>query len=92
MTMPTADGFFGDYGGQFVPDSIRKALDELTRAFERYREDPEFWEEYRYYQKHFTGRPSPLYFCANLTRHCGGAKIYLKREVEIGRASCRERV
>lgn len=80
MTMPTADGFFGDYGGQFVPDSIRKALDELTRAFERYREDPEFWEEYRYYQKHFTGRPSPLYFCANLTRHCGGAKIYLKRE------------
>lgn len=80
MTMPTVDGFFGDYGGQFVPDSIRKALDELTRAFERYREDPEFWEEYRYYQKHFTGRPSPLYFCANLTRHCGGAKIYLKRE------------
>lgn len=80
MTMPTADGFFGDYGGQFVPDSIRKALDELTQAFERYREDPEFWEEYRYYQKHFTGRPSPLYFCANLTRHCGGAKIYLKRE------------
>lgn len=80
MTMPTADGFFGDYGGQFVPDSIRKALNELTRAFERYREDPEFWEEYRYYQKHFTGRPSPLYFCANLTRHCGGAKIYLKRE------------
>lgn len=80
MTMPTADGFFGDYGGQFVPAPIRAALDELSGAFERYRNDPEFWKEYAYYQKHFTGRPSPVYFCSNLTRHCGGAKIYLKRE------------
>lgn len=80
MNMPTADGFFGDYGGQFVPDAIKKALDELAQAFERYRNDPDFLEEYNYYQKHFTGRPSPLYFCSNLTRHCGGAKIYLKRE------------
>jgi tryptophan synthase beta chain len=80
MNMPTADGFFGSYGGQFVPEPIKDILDELARAFERYRNDPDFIKEYEYYQKQFTGRPNPLYFCANLTRRCGGAKIYLKRE------------
>ncbi|HBE94606.1 MAG TPA: tryptophan synthase subunit beta [Desulfovibrio sp.] len=80
MTMPTADGFFGAYGGQYVPEPIRDILNELTQAFERYRNDPEFIEEYEYYQRQFTGRPNPLYFCANLTKRCGGAKIYLKRE------------
>ncbi len=80
MTMPTADGFFGADGGQFVPEPIKDILDELARAFERYRNDPDFIKEYEYYQKHFTGRPSPLYFCANLTKRCGGARIYLKRE------------
>ena len=80
MTMPTADGFFGAYGGQYVPEPIRDILNELAQAFERYRNDPEFIEEYEYYQRQFTGRPNPLYFCANLTRRCGGAKIYLKRE------------
>ena len=80
MTKPTADGFFGAYGGQFVPEPIKDILDELARAFERYRNDPDFIKEYEYYQKQFTGRPNPLYFCANLTRRCGGAKIYLKRE------------
>ena len=80
MTMPTADGFFGAYGGQFVPEPIRDILNELAEAFERYRNDPDFIKEYDYYQKQFTGRPNPLYFCANLTKRCGGAKIYLKRE------------
>lgn len=80
MTMPTADGFFGAYGGQYVPEPIRDILNELAQAFERYRNDPEFIEEYEYYQRQFTGRPNPLYFCANLTKRCGGAKIYLKRE------------
>lgn len=80
MTMPTADGFFGTYGGQFVPEPIKDILNELAEAFERYRNDPDFIKEYEYYQKQFTGRPNPLYFCANLTRRCGGAKIYLKRE------------
>ncbi len=80
MTMPTADGFFGAYGGQYVPEPIRDILNELAQAFERYRNDPEFIEEYEYYQRQFTGRPNPLYFCANLTRRCGGARIYLKRE------------
>jgi tryptophan synthase beta chain len=80
MTMPTADGFFGAYGGQYVPEPIRDILNELAEAFERYRNDPDFLKEYEYYQRQFTGRPNPLYFCANLTRRCGGAKIYLKRE------------
>jgi tryptophan synthase beta chain len=78
--MPTADGFFGAYGGQYVPEAIRDILNELAEAFERYRNDPDFLKEYEYYQRQFTGRPNPLYFCANLTRRCGGAKIYLKRE------------
>jgi tryptophan synthase beta chain len=80
MTMPTADGFFGAYGGQFVPEPIKDILNELAQAFERYRNDPDFIKEYEYYQKQFTGRPNPLYFCANLTARCGCAKIYLKRE------------
>jgi tryptophan synthase beta chain len=80
MTMPTADGFFGAYGGQYVPEPIKDILNELAQAFERYRDDPEFLEEYDYYQRQFTGRPSPLYFCANLSKRQGGAKIYLKRE------------
>ncbi|NCD26559.1 MAG: tryptophan synthase subunit beta [Deltaproteobacteria bacterium] len=80
MTMPTADGFFGAYGGQYVPEPIRDILNELARAFERYHRDPEFLREYDYYQRQYNGRPNPLYFCANLTKRCGGAKIYLKRE------------
>jgi len=80
MSMPTADGFFGTYGGQFVPEPIKDILNELAAAFERYRNDPDFLKEYDYYQRQFTGRPSPLYYCANLTERCGGAKIYLKRE------------
>ncbi len=80
MTMPTADGFFGAYGGQYVPEPIRDILNELAQAFERYRHDPEFLREYDYYQRQYNGRPNPLYFCANLTARCGGARIYLKRE------------
>ncbi|GAB1409782.1 tryptophan synthase subunit beta [Desulfovibrionales bacterium] len=80
MTLPTADGFFGAYGGQFVPEPIQPILGELAEAFERYRHDPEFLREYEYYQRQFTGRPNPLYFCANLTKKYSGAKIYLKRE------------
>lgn len=80
MTLPTADGFFGAYGGQYVPEPIKDILNELADAFERYRNDPEFIAEYQYYLKQYVGRPNPLYFCDNLTKKCGGAKIYLKRE------------
>ncbi len=71
---------FGRFGGQFVPEIVVKALKELEVAFYEAIEDPAFMEEYRYYLKHFVGRPSPLYYAKRLTEELGGAKIYLKRE------------
>jgi tryptophan synthase beta chain len=79
-SVPSADGFFGAYGGQYVPDSLKPILDELAATFERYRNDPGFLEEFNYYLTRDSGRETPLYLCANLTRRLGGAKIYLKRE------------
>jgi len=78
--LPDAKGFFGEHGGQFLPPEILVVMDELSAAFDKYKDDPEFLREFEYYQRHYTGRPSPLYLCENLTRTCGGAKIYLKRE------------
>ncbi|BBD09761.1 tryptophan synthase subunit beta [Desulfovibrio ferrophilus] len=78
--LPDAKGFFGDHGGQFLPPEIIAVMDDLNAAFDKYKDDPEFIEEYKYYQRHYTGRPSPLYLCENLTKAMGGAKIYLKRE------------
>lgn len=71
---------FGRFGGQFVPPPVVTALQELEQAFNDAIKDPEFDAEFRYYLKNFVGRPSPIYFCENLTRKYGGAKIYLKRE------------
>lgn len=76
----TADGFFGEYGGQYAPEPLIPILNELAAAFEKYRDDPKFIEEFNYYVKHFSGRETPLYLCRNLTEKLGGAKIYLKRE------------
>lgn len=71
---------FGKFGGQYVPQPVIAALDELEAAFQKAIVDPKFKEEYLYYLKDYVGRPSPLYFAENLTRRLGGAKIYLKRE------------
>ncbi|AIO18653.1 Tryptophan synthase beta chain [Candidatus Izimaplasma bacterium HR1] len=71
---------FGKFGGQFVPPPVIEALNEVERAFNEAIEDPIFDVEYRYYLKNFVGRPSPIYYCENLTKKYGGAKIYLKRE------------
>lgn len=79
-TLPNADGFFGEFGGQYVPEPLKPILNELAAAFETYRNDPEFIREYNYYLKQFSGRETPVYLCANLTEKLGGAKIYLKRE------------
>ncbi len=79
-SIPTADGFFGSYGGQYVPELLKPILDELAATFERYKNDPEFVREFEYYLHSFSGRQTPLYLCSNLTRRLGGAKIYLKRE------------
>lgn len=75
-----AQGYYGEYGGRFVPQQLEKVLDEVKEAFEKYQDDPEFIDELNYYYKDFVGRPNPLYFAERLTNKLGGAKIYLKRE------------
>ena len=74
------EGFFGKFGGQFVPDVLKPILKELEEAYRDIVPTKEFQEEFAYYLKHYAGRPSPLYFAERLTEYCGGAKIYLKRE------------
>ncbi|OPY58918.1 MAG: Tryptophan synthase beta chain [Pelotomaculum sp. PtaU1.Bin035] len=79
-SMPDERGYFGSYGGRFIPEVLMPALEDLEEAYRFARDDPEFYEELGNYLKHYVGRPSPLYFAEGLTRHCGGGRIYLKRE------------
>jgi tryptophan synthase beta chain len=74
------DGKFGKYGGKYIPETLAPAIEELESAYEKYKNDPDFQNELSYYLNEYAGRPTPLYFAKNLTRHLGGAKIYLKRE------------
>ncbi|HEM5211280.1 TPA: tryptophan synthase subunit beta [Streptococcus suis] len=76
----TEKGYFGQFGGSFVPEQIQVLLDQLEETFEQYRNDPEFLTEYQAYLKDYAGRETPLYFAESLTKELGGAKIYLKRE------------
>lgn len=78
--LPDKLGHFGRYGGRFVPEILIPALDELTEAYEKYKDDEEFLTELDYYLREYVGRPTPLYFASRLTEELGGAKIYLKRE------------
>ncbi|MCT4687810.1 tryptophan synthase subunit beta [Vallitalea sp.] len=71
---------FGKFGGQYVPEPVIEALNELEEAFNKAMKDEEFKNEYLYYMKDYVGRESPLYFAKNMTNKLGGAKIYLKRE------------
>ena len=71
---------FGEFGGQYVPESLMRPLEELEQAYEDAKNDKEFWEEYNYYIREYAGGPTPLYFARNLTDNLGGAKVYLKRE------------
>ncbi|MED4400143.1 tryptophan synthase subunit beta [Metabacillus fastidiosus] len=73
-------GYFGQFGGSFVPEELQEVLNYLEEQFEKYKNDPEFIEEYNYYLKEYIGRENPLTFAKNLTGKVGGAKIYLKRE------------
>ncbi|WP_029188969.1 tryptophan synthase subunit beta [Streptococcus suis] len=73
-------GYFGQFGGSFVPEQIQVLLDQLEETFETYRDDPEFIAEYQGYLRDYAGRETPLYFAESLTKELGGAKIYLKRE------------
>ncbi|MGB4373257.1 MAG: pyridoxal-phosphate dependent enzyme, partial [Halanaerobiales bacterium] len=75
-----SEGFFGEFGGRYVPEELNAVLDDLKKAYEKYREDPDYQKELAYYLKEYVGRPVPLYYAENLTRELNGAKIYLKRE------------
>ena len=78
--LPDARGHFGRFGGRFVPETLMAPLAELTRAYEGARRDPRFQRRLRELLRDYAGRPTPLYFAARLSEHCGGARIYLKRE------------
>jgi len=79
-TMPNKDGFFGKYGGSYIPPSLLKPFEDIKEAYEDLKNSKEFLNELKYIRKHYQGRPTPITFAKNLTKACGGAKIYLKRE------------
>jgi len=78
--LPDEGGRFGPYGGRYVPEMLRPALQELEEAYRTFKDDPEFREELDLLLRTYSGRPTPLYFASRLTEHLGGAKIYLKQE------------
>ena len=78
--LPDGRGRFEEFGGQFVPETLMAALQELEAAYRDARESQGFQNALAHLLRTYAGRPTPLYFAENLTRHCGGAKIYLKRE------------
>jgi tryptophan synthase beta chain len=78
--LPDARGHFGPYGGVFVAETLRQALDELTLAYSQCLEDPAFRKELDWELEHFVGRPSPIFHARRLSEKAGGAQIYLKRE------------
>jgi len=80
FSLPDDAGHFGPYGGVFVPETLMTALKELGEAYDVARQDEGFLKELRHHLKEFAGRPTELYFAERLTKYCGGAKIYLKRE------------
>jgi tryptophan synthase beta chain len=78
--VPDAAGRFGPFGGRYVPETLTHALEELAAEYRKASTEPAFHRELEELLRHYVGRPSPLYFAERLTRHAGGAKIFLKRE------------
>ena len=76
----TRRGYFDQFGGAFVPEVLRSTFDELEQTFDAAKADPGFWQEYCDLMSNYSCRPTPLTFADNLTRHFGGARIYVKRE------------
>jgi len=72
--------YYGEFGGTYIPEILVSTFDQLVRAFEEAKEDPSFWEEYVQIMSTYSCRPTPVTFAENLTRHFGGARIYIKRE------------
>lgn len=79
-SVPTKEGRYGKFGGQFVPETLMTALQELELAYDEAMSNQEFTDELAYYLQQYVGRETPLYYAENLTQELGGAKIYLKRE------------
>ncbi|MGE8405641.1 MAG: tryptophan synthase subunit beta [Pseudomonas sp.] len=77
---PDANGLFGAFGGRYVAETLMPLVLDLAREYEAAKADPEFLEQLAYFQRDYIGRPNPLYFAERLTEHCGGAKIFFKRE------------
>ncbi|RXJ98433.1 tryptophan synthase subunit beta [Arcobacter sp. CECT 8986] len=77
---PNKEGFFGEFGGSYIPEELIKPFEEIKNAYEEIKSTPKFIEELKYVRKHYQGRPTPISFAKNLSNFCGGAKIYLKRE------------
>ncbi len=77
---PDDRGYFGKFGGKFVPETLMYALEELEEKYKALKDDEEFKKELNYYLREYAGRPTPLYYAEKLTEYVGGAKIYLKRE------------
>ena len=73
-------GYYGEFGGQFIPEILHETFQALTAAYCDARQDAEFWRQYRAALSNYSGRPTPLTYAEGLTRHFDGAKIYIKRE------------
>ena len=78
--LPDARGYFGPYGGRFVPETLIPALDELIESWDKVKVDKKFWKELDELFRDYCGRPTSLYFAERLTEYCKGPRIYLKRE------------
>ena len=80
QTLPDEHGFFGEFGGIYVSETLMTALEELHQAYLQAKNDSLFWQEFKKYLRFYVGRPSPVYYAQRLSKHLGGAQIYLKRE------------
>ncbi len=78
--LPDRRGYFGEFGGRFVPETLVYALDELEQTYSRIKKERKFWQELKFYLEKYAGRPTPLYYARNLSEYFNGVKIYLKRE------------
>jgi len=78
--LPDERGYFGPYGGRFVPETLVPALDELTAAYKEVKTESSFWDELNSLSHDYSGRPTPLYLAERLSQQCGGARIFIKRE------------
>ncbi|MCP3982992.1 MAG: tryptophan synthase subunit beta [bacterium] len=76
----TERGYYGQFGGSFIPEILVATFEELVQAFEQAKADPGFWDSYVRLMGNYSGRPTPLTYAENLTEHFGGARIYIKRE------------